>query len=64
MKAMLKRLQQGLRAMVGVGDYEQYCEHMHRHHPQLPKMTDIEYFRHCQQARYPSKDAAIKRCPC
>lgn len=64
MKNFFQRLQQAARLMVGVGDYVQYCRHMREQHPQAVPMTETEYFRYCQQARYPSKDAVIKRCPC
>lgn len=64
MKSFFSRLQQTARLMVGVGDYAQYRKHMCAKHPQAVPMTETEYFRYCQQARYPSKDAVIKRCPC
>lgn len=51
------------RLMVGVGNYQAYCAHMRDKHPELAPMTEVEYFRHCQRARYPS-DGSIKRCPC
>lgn len=64
MKAILRRTAETLRLMVGVGDYDRYLEHVRAHHPELPPMTRAEFFRHCQAARYPSKDGQIKRCPC
>jgi len=59
-----KRLAETLRLMVGIGDYARYCEHMREHHAGEPVMTETGYFRHCQQARYPSKAGQISRCPC
>lgn len=64
MKHFFQRLLQTARLMVGVGDYAGYCQHIRERHPQTTPMTETEYFRYCQEARYPSKDAAIKRCPC
>ena len=52
------------RLMVGVGDYRKYCAHMQQQHPDVEVMTETQYFRYCQEARYPGKDGAIKRCPC
>lgn len=68
MKALIvkffQRSAQTLRLMVGVGDYEGYVEHMRGHHPDAAPMSRAEYFRYCQNARYPTKDGSIKRCPC
>jgi uncharacterized short protein YbdD (DUF466 family) len=50
--------------MVGAGNYKNYCAHMQQEHPEATVMTETEYFRYGQNARYPSKDGAIKRCPC
>jgi uncharacterized short protein YbdD (DUF466 family) len=63
-RATLKRAVQTARLMVGVGDYQQYLVHMQFHHPEETAMSEVEYFRHCQNSRYPGKDGAIKRCPC
>lgn len=57
-------LQDAARLMVGVGSYAQYCAHMVTHHPDTTPMTEVEYFRYCQDARYPGKSGSIKRCPC
>lgn len=59
-----QRVAQTCRMMVGVGDYARYCEHMQQRHPELTPMTEGEYFRYCQEARYPSKSGKISRCPC
>lgn len=61
---LVQRAAQTCRMMVGVGDYARYCEHMQQHHPELTPMTEGEYFRYCQAARYPSKGGKISRCPC
>lgn len=61
---LLQRTAQAARMMVGVGDYAAYKTHMENHHPELAPMTEQEYFRYCQDARYPSKAGKISRCPC
>ncbi len=58
------RVVETARLMVGVGDYARYCQHMQLHHPDSSVMSEREYFRHCQNSRYPGKDGKIKRCPC
>lgn len=63
-KTVWRRLVQTARLMVGVGDYQRYRTHMAQHHPEVVAMTETEYFRHCQDSRYPGKDGAMKRCPC
>ncbi len=40
--------------MVGLPDYETYVTHMRATHPDLPYMTEIEFFRERQEARYGS----------
>ena len=64
MKIMWLRLIDTLRLMVGMGNYQHYCQHMQQRHPDTAIMTETEYFRYCQTARYPGKDGLIKRCPC
>ena len=64
MKFFFQRVAETARLMVGVGNYNKYCSHMQQHHPERPVMTETEYFRYGQNARYPTKDGAIKRCPC
>jgi uncharacterized short protein YbdD (DUF466 family) len=64
LKAFFRRAAQTLRLMVGVGDYDGYLLHVRQHHPDLTPMTRSDYFQYCQAARYPTKDGAIKRCPC
>lgn len=65
MKKTLAHLTDTLRLMVGVGNYQQYCTHMRQHHPDAQVLSETEYFRYGQEARYPSdKNRSIKRCPC
>lgn len=63
-RAVIRRIAQTARLMVGVGDYQQYLRHMQLHHPDVAAMTESAYFRYCQESRYPGKDGSIKRCPC
>lgn len=64
MANLMTRLKETARLMVGVGSYEKYREHLCTHHPEIIPMTETEYFRYCQNSRYPSGDGEIKRCPC
>ena len=43
------------RLMVGVPSYEAYRAHMAQRHPDRPPMTETEFFRERQEARYGSK---------
>lgn len=64
MITLVKRLQQSFRLMVGVPDYPTYLDHMNKHHPDLEPMDEKTFFRYCVDARYPTKDGGMKRCPC
>lgn len=59
-----QRLQQSFRLMVGVPDYQNYVEHMAKHHPDLTPMDEKTFHRYCVDARYPSAANGIKKCPC
>lgn len=59
-----QRLQQSFRLMVGVPDYQNYVEHMKKHHPDLEPMDEKTFHRYCVDARYPSAAGAMKKCPC
>ena len=50
--ACRKRLREGARLMIGVPDYDTYVAHMRQAHPDRPVMTDAEFFRERQAARY------------
>lgn len=63
-KQIVLRIAETMRLMVGVGDYDRYLEHVRLHHPELAPLSRSDFFRHCQNARYPSGDGQIKRCPC
>lgn len=59
-----QRLQQSFRLMVGVPDYQNYVEHMAKHHPDLTPMDEKTFYRYCVDARYPSAANGMKKCPC
>ena len=58
------RLQQSLRLMVGVPDYQTYVEHMKKHHPDIDPMDEKTFHRYCVDARYPTAGGTLKKCPC
>ena len=59
-----QRLQQSFRLMVGVPDYQNYLEHMRKHHPDLEAMDPKTFYRYCVDARYTSAKGGLKKCPC
>jgi len=50
--------------MVGVPDYQNYLEHMKKHHPDMDAMDEKTFHRYCVDARYPSSGGTMKKCPC
>ena len=46
--------------MVGMPSYAAYRLHMEQHHPERPTMSEAEFFRDRQQARYGGKNGG--RC--
>jgi uncharacterized short protein YbdD (DUF466 family) len=59
-----QRLQQSFRLMVGVPDYQTYLEHMKKNHADLVPMDAKTFYRYCVDARYPSANSGLKKCPC
>jgi len=55
-KYALRRFFSGVREtanmMIGIPSYEAYLAHMASRHPDVPPMTEIEFFRNRQEARY------------
>jgi uncharacterized short protein YbdD (DUF466 family) len=49
-----KYLGQAARLMVGLPDYDTYVRHRRLLHPDLPIMTETEFIRNRQEARYGS----------
>lgn len=58
------RVAQSFRLMVGVQDYGNYVNHMRRHHPETPPMSERDFYRYCLDARFPSKAGKLGKCPC
>jgi uncharacterized short protein YbdD (DUF466 family) len=52
--ALLGLARDTARLMVGVPPYQNYCRHMAERHPGAPVMSETEFFRNRQQARYGS----------
>ena len=48
----LSAIAEAVRAIVGVPSYARYLDHMTRHHPDRPAMSEAEFFRDRQDARY------------
>jgi len=63
-RLIARRCAQSFRLMVGVQDYANYVEHQHRHHPDLPVMSERDFHRYCLEARFPSKGGKLGKCPC
>lgn len=55
-KYALRRFFSGVREtanmMIGIPSYENYLAHMASRHPDVPPMSEIEFFRNRQEARY------------
>ncbi|CQJ52047.1 CstA-like transporter-associated (seleno)protein [Yersinia intermedia] len=64
LRLIAHRVAQSFRLMVGVQDYGNYVNHMHRHHPDTAPMTEREFHRYCLDARFPSKAGKLGKCPC
>lgn len=57
--AVCNRVAQSLRLMVGVPEYSQYVAHMRKAHPDRTVMTEVQFYRERQEARYGGK---VSRC--
>ena len=47
-----KYLGQAAKMLVGLPDYDTYVRHRRLLHPELPIMTEVEFIRNRQEARY------------
>lgn len=54
LRALLALARDAARLMVGVPPYRSYCQHMAERHPGAPVMSETEFFRNRQEARYGS----------
>ncbi|MEH3106169.1 MAG: YbdD/YjiX family protein [Sphingomonas fennica] len=52
MRALFATLREMGRAMVGVPSYAAYRAHMAEAHPDVPPMSERDFFRNRQEARY------------
>jgi uncharacterized short protein YbdD (DUF466 family) len=52
LRALLSRLTETARLMVGLPRYDAYRQHMAAHHPGDAVMSEVEFFRDRQEARY------------
>ncbi len=50
------------RLMVGQGDYAAYAEHIRRTHPDRAPMTEVEFFRNRENARFGVGNTSGFRC--
>ncbi|WP_332767576.1 YbdD/YjiX family protein [Phenylobacterium sp.] len=61
-RAFARCVCEGARLMVGVPDYQAYCAHVARSHPNAPPMTSAEFFRDRQDARYRGDQGGFRCC--
>lgn len=54
------RLRETAHLMVGMPPYASYCRHMAQHHPDRPVLSERDFFRDRQEARYGGKNGG--RC--
>jgi uncharacterized short protein YbdD (DUF466 family) len=55
-------LQEMLRSMIGLPDYQHYVSHRQQHHPGEPILNEAAFIRERQEARYGNKSGKIVRC--
>jgi uncharacterized short protein YbdD (DUF466 family) len=58
LRVILKRLRQFLGGATGEGEYERYCAHLAKAHPEVPRPSRGEFFRTAQADRW----QGVKRC--
>ena len=61
-KTLQKSVCDGARLMVGQGDYAAYAEHIRRTHPDQRPMSEVEFFRNRENARFGVGNTAGFRC--
>lgn len=62
LRTLSKCVCDGARLMVGQGDYAAYAEHVRRTHPDQVPMTEVEFFRNRENARFGVGNTAGFRC--
>ncbi len=55
MTGLLRAIRDTALLMVGQPSYAAYREHMARHHPEREPMSEVQFFRDREQARYGGK---------
>ena len=58
----LARMAETLRSMIGLPDYQVYVAHRRLHHPDQPMMSEGEFIRERQEARYGGRKGQTVRC--
>ena len=59
---VLRCICDGGRLMVGMPNYETYAAHIRGRHPDAPVMTEVEFFRDRQNARFGEGGRAGLHC--
>ncbi|MCJ2027315.1 MULTISPECIES: YbdD/YjiX family protein [unclassified Methylobacterium] len=62
LRTLTKCVCDGARLMVGQGDYAVYAEHIRRTHPDREPMTETEFFRNRENARFGVGNTSGFRC--
>lgn len=60
--ALLRGLRDGGRLMVGVPSYDAYLRHAREHHPDVPPMSEADFIRNRQAARFGEGGRGGFRC--
>ncbi|MBF0183063.1 MAG: YbdD/YjiX family protein [Magnetococcales bacterium] len=60
--AWLALLKATLRSMIGLPDYQVYVAHRQQHHPDQPILSEAEFIRERQEARYGNRQGKMIRC--
>jgi uncharacterized short protein YbdD (DUF466 family) len=62
LRAFLRSAGDTARAMVGVGSYDAYRQHMAADHPDQVPMTEAEFVEDRQKAHYGEGKSGVTRC--
>ena len=62
LRTLSKCVCDGARLMVGQGDYAAYADHIRRAHPDRAPMTEVEFFRNRENARFGVGNTSGFRC--
>lgn len=56
------QLRRALRQVIGVPDYEMYLSHQRATHPDVPPMSEEEFFRYAIDRRYGGRGGGMRCC--